>query len=249
MKIADPLALKFSQPKEIVIFAASQLQGERKTQEDFFMNFNDECFVIADGVGGMQHGSVASKLAAENAIWGYKLIRQRPFYWQDKKLFLQRIFRSTNIALWQKKRETGFEAGLATTLEVLVVGGKNFWLGHAGDSSTWLLEGIANAKLVKLTTDDVDKQGNLTKVIGVERYGMAPQFVGKRFAAGDIVLLVTDGITKVLSPDQMQNIIQKAGDTAESLSSVVLKLLESAESAGSTDNMTAILVKRVSHRT
>ena len=248
MKLADPLALKVSQPKEIVVFAASQLRGERKTQEDFFMNFNDECFTIADGVGGMQHGDVASKLAAETAIWGYKLIRQRRFYWTDKKLLIQRIFRSTNIALWQKRRETGFEAGLATTLEVLVVGDKNFWLGHVGDSSAWFLSHSANAKLVKLTTDDVDEQGNLTKIIGVERYGMAPQFVSKRFEAGDIVLLVTDGITKVLGSEEIQKSIVATGGTTESLSSAVLKLLEAAESAGSTDNMTAILVKRVSHR-
>lgn len=247
MKFADPLGLKFSHPKEIVIFAASQLQGRRQTQEDFFMNFNDECFIIADGVAGVGHGDVASKLAAETATWGYKLIRQRRFYWTDKKLLMRRIFRSTNIALWQKQRETGFEKGLATTLEVLLVGDKNLWLGHAGDSSTWFLPGGGKSSLEKLTVDDTDAQGRLTKVVGVERYGLAPQFVSKRFMVGDSVLLVTDGVTKVLTPKEMQASIEDAGSSTETLANAVLKLLESAEFSGSTDNTTAILVKRVSH--
>src|SRR3990167_8511195 len=96
-----------------IIFAASQLQGMRETQEDYFVNYNDECFVICDGVGGLPHGEVASKLACDTAVWAYKLVRQRRTYWKDRKLFLKRIFRTTNITLWQKQREEEFEGGMA----------------------------------------------------------------------------------------------------------------------------------------
>lgn len=250
MKIADPLALKVKPPKSVVVFAASQLQGERETQEDFFENFNDECFVLADGVGGMPHGDIAAKIAAETAIWGYKLIRQRRFYWLDKKLLMKRIFRSTNIALWQKKRETGFEEGLATTLEVLVIGEHTFWLGHVGDSSAWFLPGENNKdrSLRKLTTDDIDEQGYLTKVVGTQRYGLTPQFVTGRFLVGDTILLVSDGVTSVLASQTMETIIGESGNSTDSLTKTILTLLKKAESAGSRDNMTAILIKRIASK-
>lgn len=245
MKIADPLGLKVQLPKSVVFFAASQLQGKRETQEDFFENFNDECFVLADGVGGVPNGEIAAKLAVETAIWGYKLIRQRPFYWFDKKLFMKRIFRSTNIALWQKKRETGFEQGLATTLDVLVVGSHTFWLGHVGDSSIWFWSG-KNKNLTKLTKDDTDERGYLTKVVGTERYGLIPQFVAGRFFVGDTLTMLSDGVTSAVSQQDVEKTMRECGETTDALTNAVVSLLQKAEAAGSTDNMTAILVKRVS---
>lgn len=242
MKFADPYRLKLEQPRETIVFAASQLQGEREAQEDFFANFNDECFVVADGVGGMPHGEVAAKLAVETAIWGYKHIRQRRYYWLDKKLFLKRIFRSTNITLWQKRREKGFELGLATTMLVAMVGAQKIWVGSAGDSSAWLLRGNT---LTKLTVDDVDNTGRLTKVLGVERYGLVPQDRVEDFKTGDVLLLATDGVVNYLTETALREPLINCGDTIESLTESVVRLLKAAQSAGSTDNLTAVLIKRV----
>lgn len=245
MRQANPLSVRFKEPKQATIFAASQLQGDRDTQEDYFINFNDECFAIADGVGGLPNGEVASKLAAETAIWGYKLIRQKRMYWLDKKLLINRIFRSTNIALWQKQRDTGFEGGFATTLDVLVLSDQKYWLGHVGDGSAWLLRG---SKLTKLTRDDTGGEGRLTKVIGSERYGLLPQFAGGRFVIGDTIVLTTDGVTHFLHGDRMKRIVEGSGEMTKSLTDAVIALLDSAQKNGSTDNMTACIVKRVAQR-
>ncbi|MBI3385861.1 protein phosphatase 2C domain-containing protein [Candidatus Gottesmanbacteria bacterium] len=242
MKVVDPLTLRAARPKQGIIFAASQLVGTRERQEDYFINFNDECFVVADGLGGLPHGEVAAKFAAETAVWGYKLIRQRRVYWLDKKLLLQRIFRSTNIALWQKRRETGFTEGMGTTLEVLLVGERNFWLGHVGDSSAWFLH---KGKFAKLTHDDTDSDGHLTKVIGGMRYGLTPQCVCGRFVPGDAILLLTDGVTNYMPSPKIFKIIEKAGTSSEGLTESIIGLFKEAEAGGSTDNMTACIVKRV----
>lgn len=245
MKVADPLGLIAKRPKQGIIFAASQLTGSRQRQEDYFINFNDECFVLADGVGGLPHGDFAAKFAAETAIWGYKLIRQRRVYWLDKQLLLKRIFRSTNIALWQKQRETEFSSGMGSTLEVLLVGDRNFWLGHVGDSSTWFAHGET---FTKLTRDDVNTKGNLTKIIGAVRYGLTPQRVHGRFVIGDAFLLVTDGVTHTVPPTTLREALEHAGETVESLSETVNSILRVAEKRGSTDNMTAVIVKRIAVR-
>lgn len=235
MRLPDPLALKFAQPKDAVIFAASQLQGERELQEDFFLNFNDECFVVTGGTG-KSHGDVASKLGAETAVWAYKLVRQRPYYWQDKKLFMERIFRSTNITLWQKRRERGFSDGLATAMEVLTIGARTFWLGHVGDSSSFLLH---DGTLVKLTKDD-------DKAIGVARYGLLPQYITEKFDIGDTILMATRGVTHVVKPDEMQSALSRVGTTAQSATDGVLEIFNFAKKHGATNNMTAIIAKRVS---
>lgn len=242
MKFADPYILKHKEPKTKIIFAASQLQGTRDRQEDFFANFNDECFVIADGVGGMPHGDIASRLACETAIWAYKLVRLRRGYWKDKRLFIRRIFRTTNITLWQKHREHGFSQGLSTTLSACIVGVRTVWIGSVGDSRAYLFH---NHKLTLLTHDDHDEQGHLTKVMGAMRYGLVPQYITKEFLAQDSLLLATDGVTNHISEKTITSTLTNAGSTTQSISDTVIDLLKTAEKAGSTDNMTAIIIKRV----
>ena len=242
MKPRNPLNFILKQPKDIILFASSEFIGDRQKQEDSFLNFKDECFALADGVGGMPHGDVAAKLAVESAIWGYKLIRQRHTYWQDKKLFIKRIFRSANITVLQKQREAGFSDGLATTLVVLIMGDRIFWLGSVGDTSAFLYR---NEILTKLTAPDIDEQGYLTKVLGTDRYGLVPQFITDRSLPEDIMLLVTDGVTNFVSQEQMVTILEKSGQTQRSIQEATDTLTKVAKENGSSDNMTACVVKRV----
>lgn len=194
----DSLFLHHRQPQPSVIFAASQLQGTRDTQEDYFVNFSDECFVVCDGVGGLPHGEVAAKLAADTAVWAYKHVRQRHTYWKDRKLFLKRIFRTTNITLWQKQREEGFTDGMATTMLVCVVIDRRWYIGSAGDSSAFL---VREGKMMKVTTEDVDASGGLTKAIGTTRYGLTPSVITGDFLAGDCMILMTDGVAREMDTD------------------------------------------------
>lgn len=243
MKLADPLAVKNRKSSGAILFAGSQLQGPRKSQEDFFINFNDECIVVSDGVGGLPHGDVAARLGAETAIWGYKLIRQRPFYWADKKLFLKRIFRSANLAVWQKRREYGFEAGLAATLSVAIIGTHNIWVGSAGDSTMMLYrDGLIDV----MTPNDLDELGMLTNALGMRRSGLVPHIAIERFLTGDILLLATDGVTQFVSEDQLRATFEVTGNTTDSITTAVIHILHMAEENGSTDNMTACMVKRIS---
>lgn len=235
MKFADPLALKIRQPRQSVLFAGSQLQGPRESQEDFFINFNDECVVVTDGVSGLPHGGVAAKLAAETAMWGYKHIRERPFYWADKKLFLKRIFRSSNMAVWQKRKEFGFEAGLATTLSLAMIGTHAIWVGTAGDSSVLLYrDGLIDV----LTPPDEN-------VLGIKRLGLIPQIAVERFIPGDILLMATDGVLNHVSEDQIRATCEVSGNTTDSLITAIVHLLETAKENGSADNMTACMIKKI----
>lgn len=241
MKFVDPLALRTKKSRQSVVFSGSQLQGARDSQEDFFVNFNDECFVVTDGVSGMPHGDVAAKLAAETAIWGYKHVRQRPFYWENKELLMRRIFRSANMSVWQKRREAGFEAGLATTLASVIVSPHKFWAGTVGDSAVLLYrEGLIDV----LTPADLDASGKLTNALGLRRIGLVPHITVEKFLARDIVLMATDGVLNFVSEDQLRATFEVCGDTTNSLSTAVVHLIKTAQENGSDDNMTACLIKK-----
>lgn len=243
MRFADPLTVKARSLRVRIFFVASQRQGTRPNQEDYFANYNDECFTIADGVGGLPNGGVASRLACETALWAYRHVRTRPYYWDDKRLFLKRIFRTTNITLWQKQREIGFEGGMATTLITCIMGEKSFWAGGVGDSRIYHL-GDAG-KLTSLFPDDVDPSGKLTNALGTSRYGLVPHVVAKPFSHRDVVLLVTDGISRYIDEDVLAKQLATCGETTQSLTSTVEEILRGAQQNGSTDNMTAVVIKRI----
>ncbi len=242
MRFPDAYTIRRQTPRDSIIFSAAQLLGAQDTQEDYFLNFNDECFVMADGLSHMPNGEAAAKLACETALWGYKHIRQHPYYWLDKKLFMKRIFRSTNLAVWQKQRENGFEEGLATTLMVLMVGAKNYWIGHVGNSSAWLYH---KNEIIKLTHDDTDAQGVLTKAVGFKRLGLLPEFASGVFEVGDVLLLTSDGAGDYLTAKDMVTYLAAVGSTNEDATSAVTGLLRQAELNGSKENSSAIIVKRL----
>jgi PPM family protein phosphatase len=242
MRYPDPLALKRRLQEETFIYASCQNKGTRKKQEDYIGNVNDECFVVADGVGGMPHGDTAAIVASEAAIWGYKHIRLRPFYWADKRLLLKRIFRSSNMTVWQKRREAGFETGLATTLAVAIIGLQKIWVGSVGDTSIFLYrEGLIDF----LTPIDADSLGNLTNALGLKRLGCIPHVAVEKFLPRDILLIATDGVTGYIKEEEMRATLEAIGDTAQSLQDGASQLIKIALDHGGTDNMTVSLIKRV----
>lgn len=244
MKFVDPIVVQMRKVKDSVVIAGSRLVGNGKKQRDYFTIFRDECVVMADGHCDTVHGDEAAKLAGETALWGYKLIRQRPFYWADRRLLLRRIFRSTNMTIWQKRREKGFETGLTTTLAVVVIGGVKFWVGTAGDTRVLLYrEGLIDI----LTPTDVDKNGELTRVLGVKRLGLVPHVTVEKMLPRDIILIATSGVIDFLDEEQLRVTFEVTGDTEESLTNAITHLLRTAEENGSYGSLAACIIKRI-HR-
>jgi serine/threonine protein phosphatase PrpC len=242
MRYPDPLALKRRLQEETFIFASCQNKGTRKIQGDYVGNVNDECFVVADGAGGMPHADTAAIVASEAALWGYKHIRLRPFYWADKRLLLKRIFRSSNMTVWQKRREAGFETGLATTLSVAIIGSQKIWVGSVGDTSILLYrDGLIDF----LTPLDVDRSGNLTNALGLKRLGCVPHVTVEKFFRGDILILATDGVTGYVKEEELRAALEVIGNTTQSISDGASRLIKTAQDHGSTDNMTVCMIKRV----
>ncbi len=220
-----------AKPKGVTLFAGGD-----------FVHSQDECFIIADGVASLPHAGIAEQLTRETALWAYTMVRQRRFYWREKPLFLKRIFRSTNLRLWQKRRDKGFDAGLASAITVLIVIDDYFWIGSAGNCNSFLFrDGLIDI----LTKRDVDSDGMITKAAGFSRKQLIPSMHSEKLLENDIILIASDSIANFVSEDEMRAILEDVGTTTESLQIAVDSLIETAKAAGSTDSMSACLVKRI----
>lgn len=218
-------------PKDVILFAGRD-----------FVHSSDECFIITDGYPGLPHAKVAEQLTRETALWAYNVVRQRPFYWREKLGLLKRIFRSTNLTLWQKRRDPGYEAGLASALMVLIVINDYFWIGSAGNCNSFLFrDGLIDV----LTRRDVDNEGMLTKAVGFARYQLIPAMHSEKLLENDMILLATDSIANFVSEDEMRGIFEGVEATTESLQIAVDKLVKIAKVVGSEDTMSACMVKRI----
>lgn len=218
-------------PRDVILFA-----GEG------FTRFNDECFIITDGVPSLPHEKEAEKLTSDTAIWAYKVVRQRPFYWKEKLPFLKRIFRTTNLTLWQKRRDRGYAEGLASALMVLIVIGDYFWLGSAGNCNSLLFrDGLIDV----LTKRDVDDEGMITKAAGFARKQLIPAMHSEKLLEHDIILLASDSLTDYVSEDEIRNVLEDAGTTNQSLSKATDTLVKTARANGSHDTISLCMVKRI----
>jgi serine/threonine protein phosphatase PrpC len=218
-------------PKDVILFAGKN-----------FVHSQDECFIIADGYPGLPHAMEAEQLTRETALWAYQMVRQRPFYWNGKLFLLKRIFRSTNLRLWQKRRDPGFDAGLGSALTVLIVIGDYFWLGSAGNCNTYLYrDGLIDI----LTPRDVDDEGMLTKAVGFARYQLIPAMHSEKLLENDSILLLSDSIANYVSEEDMREILEGVATTTESLTVALDKLTDTAQLAGSHGSISACMVKRI----
>ncbi len=207
-----------------------------------FTHWADECFIVADGVASLAHAKEAQELTAETALWAYKVVRLRPFYWKEKLEFLKRIFRTSNLTLWQKRRDKGFEEGLAAVLSVLFVGPNYFWVGTAGNCNAFLFrEGLIDV----LTARDVDEDGMLTKAVGFGRKQLIPKTRSEQLLPGDMLVIATDGIVNWMSEDELRSILDGSGSTTQALEEAAKFLMQTAKDNGSKGHMAVCFVKRV----
>ena len=94
--------------------------------------------------------------------------------------------------------------GMGSTVVVALVTSDEAWVGHVGDSRCYLL---ANGEGLRPVTEDHGAGGYLTQALGLER-GIQPDVAQVPLAAGDRLLLCTDGLTNMVDDAEI------AGDPA-----------------------------------
>ena len=92
---------------------------------------------IADGVGGLGRGEVASRLAVETAI--RRFLEVKPGTLPRQSLF--KMFTAANTAVYDRSMSEHELGKMATTLTVALFRNNEINIGHVGDCRAFLVQG------------------------------------------------------------------------------------------------------------
>jgi protein phosphatase len=203
-------------------------------------------FAVADGMGGAQAGEVASRIAAGAFERRAQVADETPAEGQ-----LEQIAQAANSEIHRLAQEDSSRAGMGTTLTAAMLRDDEVSLGHVGDSRAYLFR---DGELKRLTKDhslveELRRQGRLTEEQAEEhpQRSIITRALGPEpsvnvdtmtFPArdGDVYLLCSDGLTTMVSDDEIRRILSES----KSLRSAVNKLVEAANRGGGRDNITAV---------
>lgn len=212
----------------MILFSFATEIGKREKNEDAFGHYKDELFLVADGLGGLPHGEVASKLAVRTVLKTY----------QENK-DIKKAFEEANSKVYRETQKRPEYGGMATTLVGVMFEKDQAVFANVGDSRGYLLR---NLRLSQITHDHEDFLGAITQVIGYLPKVQVDIFkIG--FKKSDVLLLCTDGLTDTLFYEQIFTILKDTGSSQNELSKKTQELVNTVLDVGGDDNITMCLIK------
>jgi serine/threonine protein phosphatase PrpC len=206
----------------------------------------DHLLVVADGMGGMAAGDVASARAVEAMI-----SLDRPMDDAHQMDALHRALDAANGRIADTVTADPTLQGMGTTLTALVFSGERAALAHVGDSRAYLLR---DGRLSQLTKDDtyvqmlVDqgllrpedagshpRRAVVTQALQGEP--VSPSYAIIEPVPGDRWMLCSDGLTTVVSAGAIEAEMAAQADPR----ACAERLLGLALSGGGPDNITVIV--------
>jgi len=210
-------------------------------------------FVVADGMGGHKCGELASRVAVEYISDSIERDPHNLILPETRSEALKKIVEGTNAAVYQKSLEVPEASGMGTTLTMAVVTQSDITVAHVGDSRLYIVrdETIRQItedhsyieELIKKGTITRDEAENhpqkniITRAIG-SSLDIDIDITSMEITSGDIFVLCTDGLTNMVSCDQiMKTVIENEPEEA------CEQLVEAAKRNGGDDNITVIVIK------
>ena len=227
-------------------YAGTDTGRQRRANEDSLLA-RSPLFVVADGMGGAQAGEVASRIAVDSFREGLE---------DDSKpeSALATLALAANSRIHELSHSNAEHAGMGTTLTAVYVGEQEVAIAHVGDSRAYCLR---DGELLRLTddhslVDELLRQGRLTPEEAVEHpqrsvitRALGPEGTVEvdtrsfRARPGDVYLLCSDGLTTMLTEDQIADVLRarpRLRDAGEAL-------IAAANEAGGRDNITVVLLR------
>lgn len=227
----------------------------RQNNEDYWTQLEEEpLFVLADGMGGHRAGEVASREAANCLCMYFKhKILQTDKSLEDTVEVLFDGISEVNRIIYRLSRQFAELRGMGTTLCSVFLHPDGLIYGHVGDSRIYRLrkhelerltrdhsllrELIDLGQLSEQQADDFLYKNILTKAVGTEP-SIEPSVYVDTIEIGDILLMCSDGLTDMLSDEEIQKILSD-GPMEESAQ----KLIQTAIEKGGYDNVTVVLIE------
>jgi protein phosphatase len=216
--------------------------------------------IVADGMGGMAAGEVASRMVITTGLrlfqkspkWGFKINRKEAHELFDRvNAYLQEMDRT----LTERSEADRRLFGMGTTLTAAYSVGSDLFIIHLGDSRAYLYR---KSELKQLTRDHTvaqamadagyiapeavryhTKKNVLTNFLGGRHGKVKADVRWLRVLDEDRLLLASDGLTDMVDDASIARILA----AHEQSSSAAQSLLEEALLRGGKDNITVIVAR------
>jgi len=208
-------------------------------------------FALADGVGGQDRGEVASSLAVEHLLSGFRKASRG----ESLTALLPRLVQAANMQVYETGQATGpGGSSMATTLVACALRYDRAIVSHVGDSRCYLLrQGYA----VSLTRDHTVSNEQLRLGILSAREAMVAGtahilsrslghdlFISvetseHQIFAGDVLILCSDGLHHSVCAQDMTQV----GEPGADLAAVAHDLVALAKQRDGSDNISVQLIR------
>jgi protein phosphatase len=221
--------------------------GRQRTANEDSLVVRPPLFAVADGMGGAKAGEVASAVAVE-------AVERAPESGEPAEAQLASIVRDANRRIYDLAVADESRRGMGTTLTLAKVHGDEVSLAHVGDSRAYRMR---DGELSQLTRDhslvaELERSGQITpeaaehhpqRSIITRALGPEPDVEVDTYTLsgreGDVFLICSDGLTSMISDDEMTSILRSGA----SLDEAAEALIRAANQSGGKDNITVILFR------
>jgi serine/threonine protein phosphatase PrpC len=245
---------------KIDVAAKSDLGLKRSNNEDAYVALPEVgLFVVCDGMGGLNAGEVASRLAVE--------VIQREVTAPSSKLHrpennprfseatnrLGHALAAANLEIYHAAQDRAEWEGMGTTAVAALLTDNRLSIAHAGDSRLYL---IRENDIQQLTPDHsyVGEQVRLGRMTEAEAMrspykNVITRALGPHRAvdielselsviAGDCLVLCSDGLTNEVSASDIKTVVHTHREAQQAAD----RLIAVANAAGGNDNTTVIVI-------
>lgn len=238
-------------------YAGASDQGRvRANNEDHLGLFPQQnLFFVADGMGGMPAGEIASMLILEvlPTLLEHRIVDPETLTQDDIISRLKQAIIDLSNRILNESREHSEYAGMGSTLVLLLQTKKNRYIAHLGDSRAYVLNGEV---LKQVTNDHTTAQyllrcQEITQDEALHHPGKNQllQYVGMKTRPnpdviclpgvdGERILLCSDGLTNMLSEREITQFLLQNSPPDK----ICKALITAANLAGGKDNISVVLV-------
>ena len=232
------------------------MENEGLSGKAFYWKGNSKkgvSLAVFDGMGGEADGEIASYLAAptfsqiqNNELLTKEMPKEKALKEDMPEAFLKKTVLEMNQAVFEESQKRFCSMGSTTV--ILYIKDEKVFVCNVGDSKAFL----AGEELVQLSKDHTDeaflrehgitdRKPVLSQYLGAdpEELMLEPFFMEKEIERGDCFLLCSDGLTDMLSGEQILHILREE-DSAKACAE---HLVQEALDHGGYDNITVMVVK------
>lgn len=252
---------------------SDDIPGRFNAGEDVALSDVGCLMVVADGMGGMNAGEVASQIAIDTVNEYFapgKITPAMASSHENRREILDRLIKDADKRIKTEARVNPDHAGMGSTIIIAWIVGEEMTLSWCGDSRAYrwnpkfgieplstdhsYVQQLVNQGVITYADTFDHPQGNLvTRSLGDPNNGAKPE--SRRFDVyqNDVILLCSDGLSGVLRDKKTpnpnggfypgENIEELIAANADSMEKCSSELMRAAEQADWYDNVTVLLCK------